>query len=272
MAAAIAHWQRFSVVVWFANQDLICSFELVTYGCRGLERQIPDPRHSQVIGATWLPSSLRSARHNRFRALPIDSIAALRCQPLAKRLCVSCPPAPGCRCSVLISARRASSPRPTRVSYRSCPAIWPADWRQPGGVQVFPGDYGLTYFAMPFQASGNAAWFAVGYVLNRPDARPRELVLAAVDRGWDESSWPAFLTQMPYCHHQFLEQHLNLAWRTDRQAAVLDDPGTSGCRYARAAVEHTHEIGLLHSLTQNMQISHGPSRTGRTRCSSGCLA
>ena len=129
-----------------------------------------------------------------------------------------------------------------------------------GGVQVFPGDYGLTYFAMPFQASGNAAWFAVGYVLNRPDARPRELVLAAVDRGWDESELTAFLTQMPYCHHQFLEQHLNLACERIAKQRSATIPEHLDVDTLVQQLEHTHEeIGLLHSLTQNMQISRSPS-------------
>lgn len=130
-----------------------------------------------------------------------------------------------------------------------------ADGKQP---VVFKATGGLQHFMLPLPACQGTAVAAVGYVLARPGVRPKDLMVAAVERGWSQGAFDAWLENVGHAAPDLLKSHLTLAvqqsYQQTREAAIQDEFDGMVTQ-----LEYTfEEISLLHNLTQNMHVSRAP--------------
>lgn len=129
--------------------------------------------------------------------------------------------------------------------------------------KVLPQASGITYFAVPIAPVDQPTAWGMGYVISRPGLRPNDLVLSAVERGWSQAKLDHWLSVLPYCQPELLKRHLMLAmqepYQLAREAAAREE-----FEGMIAQLEYTYEeISLLHTLTQNMQISRAPRELAR---------
>ncbi len=127
--------------------------------------------------------------------------------------------------------------------------------------KVFQMPSGLMYFTLPVPPIQGALASAVGYVLLRPGVRPSDLVLAAARCGWSQVRFERWLAELPQLPRTMLEAILrNVTEGLPLLTAAPTAPESAPELDAIAAeLDYTYEeISLLHTLTQNMQISRAP--------------
>jgi HD-GYP domain-containing protein (c-di-GMP phosphodiesterase class II) len=129
---------------------------------------------------------------------------------------------------------------------------------QTGESHVLPLPSGLVCFALPFPGNDSAAQVAVGYVLSKPGQRPADLVFAAAERGWSQPELDQWLARLPHCAPEMLRRHVALASEDLRRQSVRIIEADDKTRIAEELESTYEEINLLHTLTQNLHISHSP--------------
>lgn len=125
-------------------------------------------------------------------------------------------------------------------------------------VRLYRMSSGLIYFSLPLPPLNEAPVVAVGSVLSQPGQRPDDLVIAAAAAGWSQAEFDEWLSDFPYFQAGMLQSYLSMAIR---QTDTTNPRGAEANELDEmlAQLEYTYEeISLLHSLTQNMQISRAP--------------
>ncbi len=117
---------------------------------------------------------------------------------------------------------------------------------------------GLVCFAVPMSAANSTAHIAVGYALAKSGIRPADLVFAATDRGWSQAQLDQWLTTLPYCEPEMLRRHVALAANDLRREHAQTTEAADNTQIAEQLESTYEEINLLHTLTQNLHISHSP--------------
>jgi hypothetical protein len=140
--------------------------------------------------------------------------------------------------------------------------VVPADllWHcmQTGEPRVVLLSSGLVSFALPLPAAEPAIHAAVGYLLSQPGLRPADLVLAAAERGWSQPELDRWLSMLPHCDLEIFRRHVTLAAaELHRERARTAEAADNSCIAGQLEITF-EEINLLHTLTQNLHISHSP--------------
>lgn len=131
------------------------------------------------------------------------------------------------------------------------------------GPKVLPLACGVTYFALPIAPVDQPTVWGMGYVMSRPGLRPNDFVLSAAQLGWSQAKLDHWLSGLPYCQPELLKRHLILAMQEPYQLA-REAAAREQFEGMIAQLEYTYEeISLLHTLTQNMQISRAPRELAR---------
>ena len=128
----------------------------------------------------------------------------------------------------------------------------------PDGPCVVPFESGLTHYSLPLPAFCGKPAVALGWVRLRPDRRPDDLVLAAVEAGWTKRRVDEWLRDQPYATPELIQKLLDATWaqmKTDmRERQLRDELVEIG-----GQIEETYEeITLLHSLTGNLELTRSP--------------
>jgi HD-GYP domain-containing protein (c-di-GMP phosphodiesterase class II) len=129
---------------------------------------------------------------------------------------------------------------------------------QTGESRVLPLPSGLICFALPIPGSESSAHVAVGYVLAKPGLRPADLIFAAADRGWSQPELDQWLAGLPHATPELLRRHVALAAEDMQRQAARSVEFSDNARIAEQLDSTYEEINLLHTLTQNLHISHSP--------------
>ena len=129
---------------------------------------------------------------------------------------------------------------------------------QTGESRVLASGSGLVCFALPFPNAESSAQVAVGYVLSRPGLRPADLVFAAAERNWSQPQLDEWLARLPYCEPEMLRRHVAIAAAELRRAQAERVEAVDNSRIAQQLESTYEELNLLHTLAQNLHISHSP--------------
>jgi hypothetical protein len=159
-------------------------------------------------------------------------------------------------CFDLRSGRVAASTDEQLLPVVPAELMWECVQAGEARVQNLPS--GLICFAVPIPGTDSGAHVAVGYVLSRPGLRPADLVLAAAERGWSEAELDGWLARVPYANLDMLRRHVALAGDDLRRRAARNMEVADNARIAEQLESTYEEINLLHTLTQNLHISHSP--------------
>jgi HD-GYP domain-containing protein (c-di-GMP phosphodiesterase class II) len=130
--------------------------------------------------------------------------------------------------------------------------------RRGNSSQIHACGSGLIHFSIPLPQEEGRQYVAAGYVLAMPGLRPPELEAAAANAGWSDEQLDDWLSRMPYCQQEMLRRHLSLAVQHARQVqqdAVAQEEIDQIISQLNLSFQ---EINLLHTLTQNMQVSRAP--------------
>ncbi|MBC7821570.1 MAG: hypothetical protein IAG10_32190, partial [Planctomycetaceae bacterium] len=131
-------------------------------------------------------------------------------------------------------------------------------FRKTDGPCVVPFESGLTFYSLPLPALHGKSAAALGWVRLRPDRRPDDLVLAAVEAGWTKRRVDEWLRDQPYATPELVQKLLDATWvqtNTDaRERQLRNELVEIG-----EQIEQTYEeITLLHSLTGNLELTRSP--------------
>lgn len=135
------------------------------------------------------------------------------------------------------------------------PNIQSSVFRDAGGPKVVPLESGITFYSLPLPPLQGLAAVALGWVRSRPDRRPDDLVLAAVEAGWTKRRVDEWLKRQPYAAPVLVQRLLESAWAQvnseTREKRLRDELVKVG-----EQIEQTYEeITLLHSLTSNLELT-----------------
>ncbi|MGE5191748.1 MAG: HD-GYP domain-containing protein [Deltaproteobacteria bacterium] len=129
---------------------------------------------------------------------------------------------------------------------------------QAGEARILPLASGLVCFAVPFPAIDSGSHVAAGYVLSKPGLRPADLVFAAAEQGWSQPELDQWLARLPHANPEMLRRHVALALDDLRRQAARNVEVSDNARIAEQLENTYEEINLLHTLTQNLHLSHSP--------------
>jgi hypothetical protein len=116
----------------------------------------------------------------------------------------------------------------------------------------------LLYGLVPLAEIDGHRFVAVTTAFCKPGTRPDDLVLAAAEKGWSSDRLDQWMARQPHCSPLLLERLLII---TSEQADSRSEASSLQADVTQLSneIEQTYEeISLLHSLTQNLQISRGP--------------
>lgn len=117
---------------------------------------------------------------------------------------------------------------------------------------------GIAYYSLPLPSANDTPMIALGCVRLRPDRRPDELVMAAVEAGWTKRQLDEWLRDQPYASPNMVRQLLNLTWAQVSAEAQEQQLRQELFAVAEQIDETYEEITLLHSLTGNLHLSRTP--------------
>lgn len=123
------------------------------------------------------------------------------------------------------------------------------------GLRLMPLDSGLVYYALPLPAVEDHPTVAVGYVLQRPGICPREAQSLATEKGWSQDEIDAWCSRQLCCHPKVLERLLSVVLESETRHSALESELT---RVVGEVESTCQEIGILHTLTSNLQLTRSP--------------
>lgn len=132
-------------------------------------------------------------------------------------------------------------------------------FRDQTGPSVWALDSGLTFYSLPLPELNGTPAVALGWLPLRPDRRPDDLVLAAVEAGWTKQRVDEWLQSQPYATPDIIERLLNATWSnyltTQREQRLHSELLSAG-----EQIERTYEeITLLQTLTGNLKLTLAPT-------------
>lgn len=126
------------------------------------------------------------------------------------------------------------------------------------GPKVLPLESGLTFYSLPLPPLQGKTAVALGWVRLRPDRRPDDLVLAAIEAGWTKRRVDEWLREQPYATPELIQKLLDSTWvrfGSESNEKQLRDELVD----VAEQIEQTYEeITLLHSLTGNLELTRSP--------------
>lgn len=123
------------------------------------------------------------------------------------------------------------------------------------GLRLMQLDSGLTFYALPLPAVEDHQTVAVGYVFQRPETRPREVVSLATELGWSEAETEQWCGRQKVCDTDILERLLSGVLESESRQNALHSELDSVVEQ----VERTcQEIGILHTLTSHLELNRSP--------------
>jgi HD-GYP domain-containing protein (c-di-GMP phosphodiesterase class II) len=156
----------------------------------------------------------------------------------------------------------ANSGRTLGRSHAECLEYLPRDLlhqlRESHSPQVWPQSPDFALVSIPLPQENNERLVAIGCVLSHPGARPYDLVLAAANQNWSQAKLDDWLSDLPSCDVHTLDRLLQAVVRQGAHATAHESQQRN-LHQLTAQIDYTYEeISLLHTLTQNLQISKTP--------------
>ena len=118
---------------------------------------------------------------------------------------------------------------------------------------------GMVYFAMPLSTNAPGQHLAFGYGISRPNVKPHELVLAAVEQNWSQERLNQWVDAQQPIDPRLLTSLLQLVNRSVLQEEQEHSLNEEIDELSEQIEQTYEEISLLHSLTQNLQLSKSPT-------------
>lgn len=138
------------------------------------------------------------------------------------------------------------------------PNVQVSVFRDASGPKVVPLESGLTFYSLPLPSVGGLPAVAMGWVRLRPDRRPDDLVLAAVESGWTKRQVDDWLRRQPYATPEIVQKLLDAAWMQVRSSEKENQLKDELFDVAEQIEQTYEEITLLHSLTGNLELTRSP--------------
>lgn len=138
------------------------------------------------------------------------------------------------------------------------PNIQHSVFRDATGPHVISLESGLTFYSLPLSAMEETSVVAMGWIRLRPDRRPDDLVLAAVESGWTKRRLDEWLQNQPFASPTVVKSLLDATW-AQATAKSKERELRSELIEVGEQIEQTYEeITLLHSLTGCLQLQRTP--------------
>lgn len=138
------------------------------------------------------------------------------------------------------------------------PNVQASVFRDQFGPKVIALESGLTFYSLPLPPLHGRTTVALGWVRLRPDRRPDDLVLAAVEAGWTKRRVDEWLCEQPYATPELVQKLLEATW-IRFSAERKEEQLRSELVDVAEQIEQTYEeITLLHSLTGNLELTRSP--------------
>ncbi len=138
------------------------------------------------------------------------------------------------------------------------PNVQGSVFRDAFGPKVVPLESGLTFYSLPLPPMNGQTAVALGWVQLRPDRRPDDLVLAAVEAGWTKRRVDDWLREQPYAAPELVQKLLEAAWVQVNSASNEKQLRDELMDVAEEIEQTYEEITLLHSLTGNLELTRSP--------------
>ena len=126
------------------------------------------------------------------------------------------------------------------------------------GPKVFALESGLTFYSLPLPNFHGLASVALGWVRLRPDRRPDDLVLAAVEAGWTKRRVDEWLRGQPHAAPELVQKLIESTWRQFNSECNERELRSELVDVAEQIEQTYEEITLLHSLTGNLELTRSP--------------
>ncbi len=111
----------------------------------------------------------------------------------------------------------------------------------------------LTFFAFRWQA--DSRFVIVGYALSSRDSRPVELILAALDAGWNRTQLNERVGLLPVCDVTLLRRLLIIAGQNFHHSGRTVDLQSEWITMTEKKEDSFEQIQLLHRLTGNLHLA-----------------
>lgn len=138
------------------------------------------------------------------------------------------------------------------------PNVHASVFRDASGPKVLPLESGLTFYSLPLPSIHGLAAVAMGWVRLRPDRRPDDLILAAVEAGWTKHRVDEWLRQQPYAAPELVQKLLEATWLQVSSASQEKQLRDELVDVAEQIEQTYEELTLLHSLTGNLELTRSP--------------
>lgn len=138
------------------------------------------------------------------------------------------------------------------------PNVQGSVFRDASGPKVVPLESGLTFYSLPLPSVAGLPAVAMGWVRLRPDRRPDDLVLAAMELGWTKRQVDEWLRRQPYATPEIVQKLLDAAWMQVRSSEKENQLKDELFDVAEQIEQTYEEITLLHSLTGNLELTRSP--------------
>lgn len=123
------------------------------------------------------------------------------------------------------------------------------------GPKVVPLESGLTFYSLPLPPVQGLNAVALGWIRQRPDRRPDDLVLAAVEAGWSKRRIDEWLDEQPYASNELVQKLLATTWAQANSESIEKQLRDELVDVAEQIEQTYEEITLLHSLTGNLELT-----------------
>lgn len=138
------------------------------------------------------------------------------------------------------------------------PNVDASAFRTATGPKVVSLKSGLTFYSLPLPPLVGRSAVALGWVRLRPDRRPDDVVLAAVEAGWTKRRVDEWLRDQPYASPQIVQRLLDAAWG-QVNAELREKQRQSELMSVAEQIDQSYEeLTLLHSLTGNLELTRTP--------------
>lgn len=128
-------------------------------------------------------------------------------------------------------------------------------FRDAYGPKVIPLESGLMFYSLPLSPMRGLSAVALGWIRQRPDRRPDDLILAAVEAGWTKRRVDEWLREQPYASAELVQKLLAATW-AQTSSEIKERQLRDELVDVAEQIEQTYEeITLLHSLTGNLELT-----------------